>query len=256
MPSFSRFRRLANFRMTIPPLRRLFFGMMIFAFTSGLARAERPLLDWSEQTVDEPPALLSDTAWMIFLQNGPAAKIVGTKSDLTNPLPDSPLALAIPMGIESANVVLHLYPFIHQEPPKKGWVEIDLALIENGMIIIDLGTSSSGSGPAPAYDGTILYHLYFRGDKTTLVSPEAGGGGGENFEISPPLMSGEPHKIRIAWDFGGEKPAITPLLDGEPFLRKSEPVVLGVDPARTVQGIDFVRISVYSGYLGKVIASE
>lgn len=261
MPLFSSLRRRANFRMMTPSLGRLVFGMMILVFTSGLVRAERVLLNWSEQIVGEPPAHLSTPDWQISLRYDPKAKIIDTKSDPVNPLPDSSLALVVPTRTsETACVKLELHPFLQRESPKKGWMELDLALAEDDMIVIALhanpSVSESRFGADSKKNGMPLYTLFFRGGKTTLVHPETGGGGGENFELSPPLMRDEPHKIRIAWDFEGEKPVITLLFDGEPFLAKDEAVVLGVDPAVRDHNIDPVDISVYKGYLGKITVSE
>jgi len=235
--------------------------MMILVFTSGLVRAERVLLDWSEQIVGEPPAHLSTPDWKISLRNEPKAKIIDTKSDPVNPLPDSSLALVVPTrASETASVKLELHPFLQQEPPKRGWMELDLALAEDDMIVIVLysnpSVSESRFGPDSKKNGMPLYTLYFRGGNTTLVVPEEGGGGGERFTLSPRLLPYEPHKVRIAWDFEGEKPAITLLLDGEPLFAKDEAVVLGMDPAVRDHNIDPVQISVYKGYLGKITVSE
>lgn len=256
MSSFSSLPNRVISRMMTPTLGRLVFGMMILVFTSGLARAERVVLDWSEQIVGEPPVLLSGPDWKISVQSGLETKIIGPKSDPINPLPDSPLALVVPTsGSSSTFVRFDLHPFLQQEPPKKGWIEFDLALTEKGMIAVYLNSSPSESETLRS-DKTQLYTLYFRGDDTTLVVPSAGGGGGERFVISPPLLVGEPHKIRIVWDFEGEKPPITLLLDGEPFLAKDEPAVLGVDPAVQDNNINSFVIFLHSGYVGKITVSE
>jgi len=238
--------------MITPALGRLVFGMMILVFTSGLARAERVLLDWSEQTVNEPPAFLTAPAWKISLRGEAKTKIVDAKSDPANPLPDSPLALVVS---EKGYVALSLQPFFEQDPSIKGWIELDLALPEKGLIGIAL-ISSPPDSPAPQSDSTTLYTLHFRGDDTTLVIPGVGGGGGERFTLPPRLLPGEPQKVRIAWDFEADQPFITLRLNGEPLLRRSEPVVLKIDPTVQDTNINSLIIFVYSGYLGKIVVSE
>ena len=245
--------RRTRFSTAIQPLVRLVAAVILLGVATGSVRAERILLDWSEQVVNEAPAALSGNADLL-LRGELVTKIVDAKSDPANPLPDSPLALFVQSKNALSHAAIFLSPFFHQEAPKKGWVEMEFSLADDGMIMIRLGAGSPDPKPSREYDGTVLYTIHLQADKDPLVVPREGNG--QRFFLSPPVMGIEPHKIRIVWDFEGEKPVITLLLNEEPLLKENGPVALGVDPAASFNGIDRINISVRSGFLGKLTVSE
>lgn len=224
------------------------------------ASAERIVLDFKDQVPgSELPSAVDDAHLMAL--NAPKIAFLSAETSPPSPFPDGVHSLLVEQGDDSnARVRVRIKPFFASTVPKVGWVELELvvnSLTHNGVEIGSGGGSGLASAQNPVFEGKVILGLNLNVENPVDVVTFPTESRKERKQGSPSPVKGVPFRLRIAWDFSGEIPTISLLINGEVLQDLSGGnLILEIPKEEVHDGVDYLSLMLRNAILGRIIASE
>lgn len=232
-------------------LTRLFVPALAFIASAGSLFAEGQVVcSWNDLPVGEaPPQNVGSAA---VGTKGAELRVVNSSSDPASPF-EGKSALHIK---NSAGARTSVSCLLSQPPALKGWLEVDLCMGTENLIIDLIQRPPGAPAEINAFraDGTSTVAIFVRANNSTLVTTRDLT---EKVTFFPKIQEDVPTTLHIAWDLTATPPSLTFKVNGEEATDSTgSPITVPFTKADPSVGIDVVRIVPGTSFLGEIRASD